>query len=109
MLLEFVSLFSISQWELYFIGQCLDYNIDFVENHLSTKVQSLYTSSILLATDETMTPHKGRGAVHHAFVNGKPHPNGVLSTSSGDANLIALRFKIRRRVETDDEPLVRTC
>jgi hypothetical protein len=88
------------------MGQCFDYDITFIETYLSQKIQVLYSPSIIVATDETMTPHKGRGAVHHAFVNGKPHPNGVLSTSAGDANHIALRLKIRRRVEEDVEPLV---
>jgi len=82
---------------------CVDFEINWGENHLASSIANVYSPSRHKSSNETMTPYTGRSNPQHMYLPGKPHPNGVLSTSCGDENNILLALKIRRGVEEDFE------
>lgn len=96
----------ISKWRFYFLHSCIDYDIDWISAHLAQSTQKVYVPTLSLASDETMTPTKSKINPHHMYVPGKPHPNGILSTSCGDGNGILLSLQVRRRTTEDLEPLL---
>lgn len=88
------------------ITNCIDFEIDFLEKHLESSTSRIYTATQFKSSDETMTPIKSRVNSHHSYVPGKPHPNGNLSTSCGDANKVLLSMQLRRRINEDYESVM---
>lgn len=88
------------------IMNCLDFDIDFLQDSFNESLQGIYQPTCILSADETMTPSKSRNNPHHMFIPGKPHPNGTLFTSVADENHLILGYKIRRRDKEDWQALL---
>ena len=84
-----------------FISSIIDYDVDFIIDKMESSIQDAYLHTDELAPDESMNPLKIRNMVHHFFLMCKPHPNGILSTSVADKNLITIALRMRRRVKED--------
>ena len=99
------TLSRMTKFKFWHIMSCFDWDIDWVSKYFTQQTQRIYTPTVDLSTDKTMTPFCGRHCAHHCYIQGKPHPNGILSTSVGDQNKVLLSLKIRCRIKEDPKPL----
>lgn len=53
-----------------------------------------------------MAPFEGHHNPHHTFIPGKPHPNGILFTTSADENFFLHGLSPRFRLQTDFDPVL---
>eukprot|EP01102_Stenamoeba_stenopodia_P009214 TRINITY_DN2713_c0_g1_i1.p1 TRINITY_DN2713_c0_g1~~TRINITY_DN2713_c0_g1_i1.p1 ORF type:complete len:645 (+),score=151.23 TRINITY_DN2713_c0_g1_i1:407-2341(+) len=83
---------------LYKCFRFTDTVLEKIEECFHKTIKELWIAGTVAAVDESMVPCKSKTNVHHVFVRGKPHPNGVKVWSTVDYSGFLVNFALYRRI-----------